>query len=211
MLWSQLVFEIYKDLWRWTEHIGADRLTNPGGCAVSVTEVRTATGASSFTPEGDNGRPELRVNNPEQAEPSARPLDDARVLQKLIKLSHEAGHATSWNAGGWSEFAAARACVFSVEMNSALRWLARSPDESAEPDGLTQVDVAAIVRGVSQHHRDAIWIEENRAWEIGERLLRERGFTAWSAFHDRRERSLHSHAVRIGRVDFEPLDRSLLS
>jgi hypothetical protein len=192
------VFEIYSKLWTSVEHIGED---GPGRRVVYVNECRTEMGTSFFNPEGTGGRPELRIHNPDREEPSARPLDDAHLLLKLITLSHEAGHAISWQTnadGAWAEYFAAISHLYNTLVVLALQQFGTVPEQPMH------AAATAIVGALSERERDVIWREETRAWEIGERELRVRGFVGWPAFEARRAGSLRSHAVRLGRVAFEP-------
>ena len=66
--------------------------------------------------------------------------------------------------------------------------------------------VAALIAELTHEERDLIWREENRAWEIGERLLRERTFDDWRPFQEYRAVALRSHEVMLGRRELEPQD-----
>lgn len=205
MLPCHIVFEIYSSLWDWVERLSRQP---PSTLAIYVYEQRTESGASFFDPEGKDGGPELCIHNPGRDSRSVRPVDDARVLTKLVTLSHEVGHATSWHTNAddaWPDYSAASTHYIQVRTMLALQ---RFGIECTEP---MRVAAAAVVAELTERERDVIWREENRAWEIGERLLRERGFGDWEAFEERRAPQLRSYAIMLGRVKYEPCDFTALS
>lgn len=194
------MFEIYEDLWKHAEQIGRVPSTR-GRRAIYVNERGTG-GVSVFRPEASNGRPEIRIHNPDRAEddPTALPVNDAHVLIKLLTLAHESGHATSSHTnadGAWADYRTA------IDRRDGIQASVWTRNVAATAEDLARAVVAGIVADLAQRDRDLIWAEENRAWDLGKGLLRDRGFADWKSFDARRAVTLRSHAVKLG---LEPFD-----
>lgn len=198
-------FETYAELWKRAERIGAKE--GAARRAIYVHEMRSQDGASSFNPEWSNG-PALQINNLDRTRPTAKPVDDARVMIKLISLAHEMGHATSWSTnadGAWAEYFAAIKHRYEVTMRTVATL---GPDASLE--ARERAAIAAVCAELTHRERELIWREENRAWEIGEALLRGTAFDDWPSFVERRQRALRSYEVRLGRAEPAPGELALL-
>lgn len=168
-------------------------------------------GASSFDPHGyggEPGGPELLIHNPDLEVPSEEPVDDRHVLTKLIALSHEAGHVTSWNTNAddaWNLYYAA------IGHRFAIRKRVTRAHRDATPAVREHAIVQAVLTDLTQERREAIWSEENRAWDFAEKLLRDHRFDDWEPFNQRRDKALRSYEVTLGRIPFDlsalgPLD-----
>ena len=198
-------FEIYAELWKRAEQIGTKKRPSASR-AIYVHEARATSEASSFDEKWGNG-PALQIHNPDRTEPTAKPVNDGRVLIKLISLAHEMGHATSYSTnadGAWAEYSAARDHMIEVQGQAVSRL---GDDASREEKELA---ANALVRvELTDQERELIWREENRAWRISETLLRETTFDNWAAFERRRAAALRSHALRLGREDPHPGELAL--
>jgi len=186
-------FEIYRTLFAQVEQIGPKK--EGARRAIYVHEKRAEDCVSSFNPKWNN-RPALQIHNPDQTSPTIKPVDDARLVIKLVSLAHEMGHATSWatNAdSAWDAYFAAINHRYEVQMRAI-----GSLGGDASLEERTRAAIAAVRTELSDEERQLIWQEENRAWGIAEKLLRAIPFDEWDAFHKRREAALRSHEVRLG-------------
>jgi hypothetical protein len=199
-------FAIYAALFARAEQMGP-RKKPTNRRAMYVHERRAPDGASNFNPTWANGWA-LLIHNPDLKEPKSKPIDDARVVVKLITLAHEIGHATSCetNADGvWDEYFAALNHRYEVIQRASAELGAElSPEEAG------RAIVAAVCHELTERERELIWNEEKRAWRLAEATLRATSFDDWSIFEKRRGRGVRTHGIILGLVAPEPGDLAKL-
>jgi hypothetical protein len=126
----------------------------------------------------------------------------------LLALSHEAGHATSWNTNADD----ARDVYYAaIGHRFAIQKRVTCAHRDAAPAVREQAIVQAVLTDLTEERREAIWREENRAWNFAEKLLRDHKFDDWEPFNQRRDKALRSYEVTLGRIPFDlgalaPLD-----
>lgn len=161
-------FPIYVSLWRRAQEEGivVEYGDMPNGAAGGFTPERLGWRVITVAREHtgfDHGEP-TRTNDP-----SAPPDEQPDILQELITLAHEYGHACSMREGGRTP-----------EYQSAVNRF-----NGDEPGPLTEAD------------RDLIRAEEGQADRLGAAALRELGFDDWEAWEQRVTRARELYAERF--------------